>query len=233
MANNNNNKKRVRLTSPQGVAKYPWLNKADTKFDPNGVFRVSLLFNPEEVEEFLKRLDEMADEAYEKTKEKLIKKGNKLAAKNLERHPPYKMEMDKETAEETGKVEVKFKMKHFIKLDDGNEIELTPQLFDAKGQPVDRDEVNVYGGSILRINFTPRKYYVPGQKMTGVSLYLNAVQIIDLANRGGDADYYGFDLEEEGFDASGDEDEGFEGTDEDSSNNDADSDDFDVDKEDF
>jgi hypothetical protein len=218
-------KKRVRLTSPKGIAKYPWLNKPDTKFDPSGVFRVSLLFDPEEVQPFLDRLDEMADEAFEETKADLLEKGNKLGAKQLTRNDPYEMEIDRETAEETGKVEVKFKMKHLIKTKDG-EIELTPSLFDAQGKSVDRNEVNVFGGSILRVNFTPRKYYVAGQKMAGVSLQLNAVQIIELAERGGNADYYGFGVEEDGFSAD-DADSGGDFS------ADTGDDDFDVTEEDF
>lgn len=217
---------RTKLTSPKGIAKYPWLNKADTKFDPNGVFRVSLLFEPNEVEDFLARLDELADEAVAEAKEKLEEKGNKLAAKKVQRQDPYVMEMDRETAEETGKVEVKFKMKHFIQTKDG-EIELEPKLFDAKGNPVDRDEVKVYGGAILRVNFTPRKYYVAATKKAGVALQMNAVQIIELAERGGDAEFYGFDaVENGGFDAT--KDAGGDGF-----STEEDDNDFDITEEDF
>lgn len=39
--------KRERMTTPNGIAKYSWLNKPDTKFDTYGVCKVSLLFDPD------------------------------------------------------------------------------------------------------------------------------------------------------------------------------------------
>ena len=42
--------KYVKLVTPKGVAKYPWLTKADTKFNPDGVYKTDLLISSEEAE---------------------------------------------------------------------------------------------------------------------------------------------------------------------------------------
>ena len=191
-------KKRVRLTSPVGIAKYPWLNKPDTKFDPQGVFRVSLLLDPKEHKEFLERLDAMVDQSVAEAKKELQKKRPQDVAKLIEK-PAYEKEYDSEGVE-TGMVEVKFKMKHIINTKNGDMV-LTPDIFDAKGKVIDRSEVKIFGGSKLRINFTPNPYYMASTKMAGVSMQLNAVQVIELAERGADSSFYGFGEVEDGFDA--------------------------------
>ena len=217
--------KRKKITTPLGRARYPWLTEPDTKFDPEGVFRVQLILNAKENEEFLDRLDAMADEAFEDAKEDLKEKKPQDVEK-VRRKDPYEYIYD-DSGNKTKKVFVKFKMNHIITTDSGK-IELEPDLFDAKGKYIDLDDFNVTGGSEIRVNFTPRKYYMASNKLAGISLQLNAVQIVELAKRGGDPDYYGFGEEEDGFDVDeevgGDSDyETFEEGD----------DEFDVDEEDF
>lgn len=198
-------KKRVRITSPKGIAKYPHLNKPDTKFKDVGEYVVTLLFNPNKIPEFLELLDQLTDEAVEEQKQILKDKKQAAKAKQMQRKPAYKMELDQD-GEETGKVEVRFKMKSVITLKNGDTRVLEPQLFDAQGAPVDKKKVLIYGGSVLKVNFTPSSYYMASSRMAGVTLYLNAVQILELVSRGGNAGYYGFESEE-GFTDSSVEDE--------------------------
>lgn len=191
--------KRKKLVTPIGVARYPYLNKPDTKFDKQGVYRVELLFDPQEHEEFLNRLDKLANEAVEDAKEELKEKRPQDVEKVMKKEP-YEKVYD-EDGEPTGEVKVKFKMNHIIDTEDG-QIELNPDLFDAKGNQVDQDQVSIRGGSELRINFTPRPYYMASTKQAGISNQLNAVQIIKLVESYGNADYYGFEEENDGFDAT-------------------------------
>ncbi len=192
--------KRVRLTTPKGIAKFPWLNRPDTRFNSDGVYTVSLLLTPEEAQPLMEQLDELADQAVEKAKQDLVEKGKKTHAKKVVRMEPYKMEEDAEGTE-TGMVEFKFKMKAKITKKDNTVIELFPKLFDSKGKPINAEETQVFGGSIIKVNYTPSPYYVASTKGAGVSLQLNAVQVIELISRGGDASFFGFDVEEDGFDA--------------------------------
>lgn len=222
------NRKRVRLTTPKGIAKFPYLNKPDTKFNKDGEYRVQLILDPndEQVQEFLNRLDELADEAVEKVKNDLIESGKKGKAKSVKRRAPYRDEEDQE-GESTGKVEIRFKSKARITTNDGRVIELRPALFDAKGNRI--ENIVVYGGSVIRVNFTPSPYYVPSSGEAGVTLQLNAVQIIELVTGSADASFFGFG-EEEGFDSSE-----YDGTndDTDDATDDDDDDDDDDDEEDF
>ena len=48
--------------SPEGRAKYPWLNKPDTQFDSNGVFKTSLII--EDSKAFVKQLNDIAKEEF-------------------------------------------------------------------------------------------------------------------------------------------------------------------------
>ncbi len=189
-------KKRVRLTSPKGVAKYPWLNKPDVRFNADGVYTVTLLLSLDEASTLMEQLDELADQAVEKAKQDLIEKGKKAFARQVVRMEPFRMEYDDE-GEETGMVEFRFKMKAKVKSKkDNSVIEFSPKLFDAKGQPIDPKAVLIYGGSTIKVNFTPNPYYVASSKGAGVSLQLNAVQVLELVSAGGDASFFGFETED-------------------------------------
>ena len=59
-------------------------------------------------------------------------------------------------------------------------------------------------GSVIRVAFCCAPYFVEGQGMGGLSLYLNAVQIIRLNTSGErSASDYGFGAEEGGFTSEG------------------------------
>ena len=194
------NNKRVRLTTPKGTAKFPKLTEPDTRFNPNGDYSVGLIFAPGEADEFLAQLDKLADASFEKAKQDLLDKGKKAQAKRVVRAEPYKMEIDQE-GEETGNFEVKFKMKAKVETKAGKVYEFQPQLFDAKGKAIEPDSIEIWGGSILRVNYTPSDYYMPATKNAGISLQLNAVQVLELVSRGGgSAESFGFDAEDDGFD---------------------------------
>lgn len=229
---NSTKKKQQKLTSPKGRAKYPWLNQPDTRFNPDGEYRVSLLLpaDSKEAQAFMEKLDELADEAVEKAKNDLIEDGKKAQANKVTRNDPYVMEEDKETGEETGNVEFKFKMKAkvYSKKHDKT-FEFTPDVFDAKGNPVPGD-VRIFGGSILRVSFVPDPYYMPSSKAAGISLKLKAVQVIELSAGGRSASDYGF-YEEDGFDVKDDEatKTEAEGQNEDTSTQEEDEDDEDID----
>ena len=83
-----NKRKRVRITTPAGVARYPYLSKPDTQFVAQGEYKVDLLLDQEEHQEFLDRLDELADNAVEKAKQALIKQKKVAQAKQVIRHDP-------------------------------------------------------------------------------------------------------------------------------------------------
>ena len=93
------------------------------------------------------------------------------------------MPMDQDP--ETGEIVFKFQSKY------------EPKYFDAKGNPIPRDQVPaMYGGSTLRVSGIADGYTSAGKK--GISLRLGAVQVIDPVSSGG-SDGGGFDAVEGGY----------------------------------
>jgi len=71
-----------------------------------------------------------------------------------------------------------------------------PMIFDAAGQPM-RKVPDIYGGTIGRVRFSLRPYFIKGTGAAGLKLALEAVQIIDLVSGGQrSASSCGFEAEE-------------------------------------
>lgn len=176
-----------RYVTPAGIAQYPYLNKPDTKFNPDGEYKCSLEIPSDKAQQIVTFLDEQHEAAIAKAKKenpgKRIKEGD----------VPYTVN------EETGAVTVRFKLKAKVTPKNGEPFEQRPALFDAKGKPL--ANVNVGGGSTLKIAYELLPYYtaIVG---AGITLRLKAAQVIDLKefSGGAGAGAYGFG-EEEGYEA--------------------------------
>jgi len=187
-----------RITSPKGIAKYPWLSRPDTQFNTDGVYKVNLLIPADEASELCATLDAAADEAV-----KIARAAAKspAIAKMVKRAEPYTPALD-DQGEDTGNIEFKFKMNAKVTFKDGTVKPMKPFFFDAKGKPLAVCP-NVYGGSGLKVNFSPAPYFAAASKTAGVSLRINAIQIIDLVTSGGgNASGFGFAEEADGFDGA-------------------------------
>jgi len=192
MAKNN---KRPILQSPKGVAIFPYLNKADTKFDADGVYKVDLRVGGDEAEGLISTINETLAEAEAEAKKKAAaakKKGKKVTPK-LAGLPFF--EACDEDGNETGEVVFRFKSKASgVSKKTGERWKRTIPLFDAKGKP---SKAFVYGGSVLIVAFTAEPWVNPKMEY-GVKLQLEAVQIIDLVTGGGQrsASRFGFSQQE-------------------------------------
>lgn len=192
-------KKYEKITSPIGRAMYPYLNTPDTKFKEEGEYKVDLVMDKVEDAQFLGALKNRAEKALEEAKVKLKEKNKINKLNNISLYTPFEEIFDEE-GNSTGTVKVKFKSKAQFKRNDGTVVNLSPDLFDAKGKPINRDEVIIYSGSELRCNFTPSNFYNPAGNLAGVSLRLNAVQVIELSEgNSAQASSYGFGAVDDGF----------------------------------
>ena len=54
------------ITTPAGVARYPHLNRPDTKFDEIGVYKVNLELTAEEAEPFISQVEALLAEFFPK-----------------------------------------------------------------------------------------------------------------------------------------------------------------------
>lgn len=175
-----------RYVSPAGTAQYPYLNKPDTKFNPEGEYKCKLEIPADQAQDLTTFLDEHFEQAVAKAKKdnagKKIKEGN----------APYEIA-------ENGNVVVNFKLKAKVTPKNGEPFEQKPAVFDAKGKPL--KDVNVGGGSTLKIAYEVIPYFtaIAG---AGISLRLKAAQVINLVefSGGAGADAYGFG-KEDGYEA--------------------------------
>ena len=180
-------KKVERFVSPKGIASYPYLTKPDTKFNPDGEYKVSLIVAGDDASKAIDFLTEKHNASVAQAKKenagKRVKEGELPFIEN-----------------DDGTVTFKFKMKAKVTPKKGDPFEQKPALFDAKGKPL-TGEPKIGGGSTIKVSYEVVPYYtaIAG---AGVSLRLKAVQIIELKeySGGGNAESYGFG-EEEGFEA--------------------------------
>lgn len=138
-----------RVTTPKGVAMYPWLTKPDTKWSVEGVYKLSLSVANDD-KEALELCDKIRD-AY------TDEYGNKKMAKAI---MPFKDDGE-------GNIVFSFKSKK------------KPNIYNAKGNPVkNTEDLKIGGGSVVKVNASINPY--DKGINTGVALYLNAVQVIEL-----------------------------------------------------
>jgi hypothetical protein len=142
-----------KFTTPKGIAMFPWLTRPDTKWDVNGVYKISLS---------IPNTDPDAIALSERIRDRFVEEygTKKLAKANF----PFKDDGE-------GNLVFSFKSKK------------PPRLFNAKGSPIKATEdLKVGGGSEVKVNGS-MAVYDKGIN-TGVVLYLNAVQIIELVEFG-------------------------------------------------
>ena len=193
--------KKENFKTPIAIAKWVTLGKPDTKYKAEGEYRVTLSLPKDapETVKFLAQLDAFYVVAVKAVKDKLLSDPKtKLKAKTLKTsNAPYKADLDQE-GNETGNILVSFKAKASGVKKDKSPWVFKPGMFDAKGIPIAK-ETSVWGGSKLRVSYQVSDYYVAASGEAGLSLKLQAVQILDLKTGGGrDASAYGFE-EEEGY----------------------------------
>lgn len=167
----------VYYTSPFGTANHPWLNKADTKFNLDGVFKLGLVLSGAEAQAMKERVDAASAAALERYfEEKKITKPSDR--KKWSTYVPYTAEED-DAGNPTGFIEFKFKQNAKLKLKDGTVKELTISILDASGKKNIRKPV--FGGSELRVNYTMRDIVMGTSFMVGVQLAFGRVQVKKLA----------------------------------------------------
>ncbi len=161
------------VTTPTGVALYPWLSKPDTKFSTEGEYKVNLVLSKDDAKPIVDTINEVFSENLQSEMKKKKKKELKTA------NPPYQDELD-DNGQATGNVIFKFKSKAMYK----------PALFDAKGNTMVGS--NIWGGSEVRVNASVSPYFTPTVG-AGVALRLRAVQVIALVEGSEGAGRFGFE----------------------------------------
>jgi hypothetical protein len=179
--------KNKRLTTGAGIALYPYLFTPDTKYSSDGVYSVTLRMTKATEKSLKKDLEKLHKETLELYKEQTGKEPTKV-------NPvPVRDEID---IEGEPVLDFKFKMKPSFKGKDGSVVEQRPAVFDAALVPMTADS-KLGHGSKVKVNFAVASYAT--HMGVGVTLRLNAVQVLDLVTWEGGEDS-AFEVEE-GFTA--------------------------------
>lgn len=178
----------VEFISPLGIASYPHLNAPDTKFDSGGVYSTKLILDESGYNQIMEAVEAVMPEAKALATEKA--KGKKVNRKEPS--------IDEN---EDGTYTINAKMYATGKTAKGEEFKMAPKLFDASGAVVPAD-TKIGSGSKLKLALWLKPYFNAADKVYGVSVKLQAVQVIELVEFGGgrSADAFGFG-QEEGFSA--------------------------------
>jgi hypothetical protein len=203
-------KKFEKFITPRGVLVFPRLNEPDTKFKADGEYSTKVRFNLGNpgVAAFIERVKqqhvaslaaakvELAEKAKAETDPRKKKKLADALAKVESGPDPVKPTVLDDGSESTDLVEVNFKMPAKRKGKDGLVKEQSPTLQDALEQPIARSTA-IWGGSEGRIAGFFLPYYNAATDGAGVSVRLNAVQILKLVSKGSQS--FGFGKDEEGY----------------------------------
>ena len=177
---------KLRLTTPKATFKYPKLIEPETKFTPEGHYKVTAVIPADEADYMSAQLDTL----FEAHKASLKAQAPSQKFKAID--PSYGYE------DIDGKpcftISVKMKAKGVDR--DGRSWSAAPAIFDASGAPVkDREALRgMWSGTTGRVSFEACPFYQPALG-AGITLRLKAVQILNLVESGGSADSFGFQEE--------------------------------------
>lgn len=154
------------ITSPTGIARWPWLNKPDARFDPDGKgkFKLDLELDP-------------TNEAHKKF---LVGLKNKTIEKHPQGRPPIIKQKD-ENDHETGKYLVRFKSAY------------RPKVFDEHGHFLP-DGIEVGNGSLVRVAFVENFYDAFGGGMNLYLQAVQVLNLVE--PKGMDAPDFGFEVKD-------------------------------------
>jgi hypothetical protein len=209
--------------TPKAPAIYPKLNEPDTKFVAEGVYETKLRIdpsaedgvigkNPASWAEIVEKLEELRDNMLAEKKAELAASKDpkaKARAKTISAADIGTADLD-DDGNENGLLVIKAKAKASGGGGDTGKKAWKRKItiFDAKGKKIENPPL-IYGGSQLKVAVRAVPYYSPKDNIVGVTLYLEAVQVIELVSSGGgkSADSFGFGSED-GYDDTSDGSDG-------------------------
>ncbi|EGW49746.1 hypothetical protein HMPREF1022_03263 [Desulfovibrio sp. 6_1_46AFAA] len=197
----NDKPKRNRYTSPKGEALFASVVNVDYGTEqypnPKGGYKLTLALESAAADKLRGMLAEEIDMARNIAEDKFreLKPATRKKLGNMTFNELGVEEYDKDD-QPTGRILFRFKTSAFYEKRDGTKMQRKVPLFDSMMQPVLLKE-EPGNGSLVRVAFTCAPYFVEGQGAGGLSLYLDAVQIIKLNLFGGrSASDYGFGEED-------------------------------------
>jgi hypothetical protein len=156
------------LTSPEGIAEYPYLSEPDTMFNPEGLFHTKLVCKKSECDKVKKAIDDLIAREVKNQHDQDPNKAIKKAPL------PYEVR-DEE-------IIFNFKLRASgTRKSDGKTFTQEPNLLNNDHTPFDKN-LKIWGGSKLRITFEPYTWNMPIG--IGCTLRLKTVQVVELVTGG-------------------------------------------------
>lgn len=175
----------------EGTAMWAKVFEPDCKWNPLGDYSINLQMPVADSVEMSEKLDQIVQAKFKEAIEDDPRLKNTLTTQDV-----CQVVYDRDTGDDTGNVEFKFKLKSKVQKRDGSYYEQQPAVLDSKKVPLNGDTL-IGNGSKVKVAFEPVPYVLAATKKVGVSLRLKAVQVIDLVEYGNNASSV-FD-EEDGF----------------------------------
>jgi hypothetical protein len=196
--------KSIKTVLPRGVAIWPSLNTPDTKWNAAGVYATRLAFSADDpaLIPLREKVSGLIAERLDEEKAKLIAAGKKGLVSKLRTADPFKVEVDDETGDETGRIILNAKMTATgISKKTQKPWTRKPAIFNAAGVVL-KNPPMIGSGSELKVSVELSPYFVAKDQEVGVSFRMEAVQVLKLVQFGArDASAFGF-ASEEGDDIS-------------------------------
>lgn len=199
----------IKGITPTGTASWPRLSEPDTKFKAEGEYSIKLKLSGSAAAELNAVIEEAHTASFEQNKKAIAE------AKAKEKNPKKRAEIKEradlpckevyENDEPTGEFEFNFKMKASgVSKKTGKPWTRKPAVFNAKGRPLPADEIaKVGGGSDVKVAYEITPFYTAALG-AGVSLRLEAVQVIAIKSfTDRSAGAFGFGAED-GYDGTED-----------------------------
>lgn len=165
----------------EGNALWAKVFEPDTKFNPLGDYSINIQMPVADAAAMSEQLEAIVQAKFNEAIKEDPRLKNTLSTSDV-CQPVF----DRETGDDTGLVEFKFKLKAKVQKRDGTYYEQQPAVLDAKKTPLSKD-VLIGNGSKVKVAFEPIPYVMGSTKKAGVSLRLKAVQVIDLVEYGNNA----------------------------------------------
>ena len=181
--------------TPRLILEHPWINKPDTKYDADGVFKTAGIADHSKPN--VLNLQHLIDEACDAALADVRAGLTPGEAKKWTAYRPYQIEEDA-NGDPTGRIKFIFKRNHIIKLQGGETRELAVSIYDSHGNvPPEGKEPRIFGGTDAKLLFSMRPIKVVGTKVAGVKLDLAAIKVFALGG-GSKSDPFSHAGDEEG-----------------------------------
>lgn len=157
------------LKTPVGELVYPWLNKADVKFNAEGIYHVKVKVPAAEAESLVSRLKEIRDTA---AREEQAKTGRRVKLQDL----PFEESLDGQFITFKAKLNAKG-----VNRKTGQPFEQKPVVYGPDGAPTEQLVTN---GSKALVAFVP-SVFANAALGVGLTLRLKAVKVVEFAAMSG------------------------------------------------